>query len=66
MRKLVGHLAAMAAIVLVGGLLSATLVRLAPGFGADEQQLDRSGDTLERPDLPRNATGNYRPSFLSA
>ena len=56
----------MAAIVLVGGLLSATLVRLAPGFGADEQQLDRLGDTLERPDLPRNATGNYRPSFLSA
>jgi len=40
MRRLVRHLAALAAIVLVGGLLSATLVRLAPGFGADEQQLD--------------------------
>jgi len=40
MRKLVRHLAAMAAIVLAGGLLSATLVRLAPGFGTDEQQLD--------------------------
>jgi peptide/nickel transport system permease protein len=40
MRKLVRHLAAMVAIVLAGGLLSATLVRLAPGFGADEQQLD--------------------------
>ena len=40
MRKLVWHLVAMAAIVLLGGLLSATLVRVAPGFGADEQQLD--------------------------
>jgi len=40
MRKIVQHLAAMAAVVLVGGLLSATLVRLAPGFGVDEQQLD--------------------------
>jgi peptide/nickel transport system permease protein len=29
-----------AAIVLVGGLLSATLVRFAPGFETDEQQLD--------------------------
>lgn len=43
MRKVVRHLAAMAAIVLVGGLLSATLVRLAPGFGADGQQLDALG-----------------------
>ena len=40
MRKLVWHLIAMAAIVLAGGLLSATLVRLAPGFATDEQQLD--------------------------
>src|ERR1700739_1706804 len=40
MRKLVRHLGTMAAIVLVGGLLSATLVRLAPGFDVDEQQLD--------------------------
>jgi peptide/nickel transport system permease protein len=40
MRKILRRLAAMAAIVLVGGLLSATLVRLAPGFDVDEQQLD--------------------------
>jgi len=33
-------LAAMAALVLLGGLLSATLVRLAPGFDADERELD--------------------------
>src|ERR1700676_2900936 len=39
-----GHLArklgAIAALVLLGGLLSATLVRLAPGFDADERELD--------------------------
>jgi peptide/nickel transport system permease protein len=40
MRKVIRHLAAMAGVVLVGGLLSATLVRLAPGFDVDEQQLD--------------------------
>ena len=30
----------MAAIVLLGGLLSATMVRLAPGFDTDEEQMD--------------------------
>jgi len=40
MRTLVRRLAAMAGVVLLGGLLSATLVRLAPGFDVDEQQLD--------------------------
>jgi peptide/nickel transport system permease protein len=40
MRKVIRHMAAMAAVVLVGGLLSATLVRLAPGFDVDEAQLD--------------------------
>ena len=34
------HLLAIAGIVLLGGLLSATLVRLAPGFDTDEHQLD--------------------------
>jgi len=34
------HLLAIAGIVLLGGLLSATLVRLAPGFDTDERQLD--------------------------
>ena len=28
------------AIVLLGGFLGATLVRLAPGFGVDEEELD--------------------------
>jgi peptide/nickel transport system permease protein len=34
------HLLAIAGIVLLGGLLSATLIRLAPGFDTDEHQLD--------------------------
>src|SRR5271170_5870996 len=38
--KIVRHLGAIAALVLLGGLLSATLVRLAPGFDADEHELD--------------------------
>jgi len=40
MRKIVQHIAALVSIVLLGGLLSATLVRLAPGFDTDEEQLN--------------------------
>lgn len=38
--KIAGHVLALVATVLIGGLLSATLVRLAPGFDADERELD--------------------------
>jgi len=38
--KIAGHALSLMATVLLGGLLSATLMRLAPGFDADEQQLD--------------------------
>jgi peptide/nickel transport system permease protein len=38
--KITGHALALLATVLLGGLLSATLVRLAPGFDADERELD--------------------------
>lgn len=38
--KLAGHLLALLATVVLGGLLSATLVRLAPGFEVDERELD--------------------------
>jgi peptide/nickel transport system permease protein len=40
MRRIARHGLTMVATVLLGGLLSATLVRLAPGFDVDEQQLD--------------------------
>lgn len=39
-RKIARHGLAILATALLGGLLSATLVRLAPGFDADEAQLD--------------------------
>jgi peptide/nickel transport system permease protein len=38
--KVARHLGAIVALVLLGGLLSATLVRMAPGFDADERELD--------------------------
>ncbi len=38
--RIAGHALALVATVLLGGFLSATLVRLAPGFDADERQLD--------------------------
>jgi peptide/nickel transport system permease protein len=42
LRKIARHVGAMIAIVLVGGFLAATLVRFAPGFDADERELDPS------------------------
>ena len=39
-RKIARHAIAIVATALVGGFLSATLVRLAPGFLVDEAQLD--------------------------
>ena len=38
--RIARHALALLATLLVGGFLSATLVRLAPGFDVDEQQLD--------------------------
>jgi peptide/nickel transport system permease protein len=38
--RIAGHALALVATVLLGGLFSATLVRLAPGFDVDEQELD--------------------------
>ena len=42
LRRIAHHLLSIAALVLLGGLLSATLVRLAPGFDTDERALDPS------------------------
>jgi peptide/nickel transport system permease protein len=39
-KKIAGHVLALAATLLLGGLLSATLVRFAPGFDVDERELD--------------------------
>jgi peptide/nickel transport system permease protein len=40
--KIVRHLASIVSLVLLGGLLSATLVRLSPGADSDERELDPS------------------------
>jgi peptide/nickel transport system permease protein len=40
LKRIVRHGLALIATVLLGGLLSAVLVRLAPGFDSDEQELD--------------------------
>src|SRR6202167_504728 len=42
LRRIARHLLSIAALVLLGGLLSATLVRMAPGFDSDERALDPS------------------------
>jgi peptide/nickel transport system permease protein len=39
-KRVAAHILALVATVLLGGLFSATLVRLAPGFDVDEQELD--------------------------
>jgi peptide/nickel transport system permease protein len=39
-RRLVSHLLTVLSTVILGGLLGATLVRLSPGFGTDEHELD--------------------------
>ena len=40
MRRLGKHVAIILVTVLLGGLLGATLIRFAPGYGVDEQELD--------------------------
>ena len=42
LRRIARHLLSIVALVLLGGLLSATLVRMAPGFDSDERDLDPS------------------------
>lgn len=39
-RNLVRHLARILVVVVLGGFLGATLVRVAPGFGVEEEELD--------------------------
>ena len=71
-KRIVRHALAMVATVLLGGLLSATLVRLAPGFDVDEQQLDphlnaESIQTLRQARLGQhNILGFYFKSMMRA
>lgn len=65
-RALTKHFLRLALTILLGGLLGAALVRLAPGFGADERELDsrlntQSIELLRHSHAPqRNVFGYYR------
>jgi peptide/nickel transport system permease protein len=65
--RITGHALAMVATVLLGGLISATLVRLAPGFDADEQQLDPhlSAESLRAISEARRQEHNIFRFYLS-
>jgi len=66
--RITGHALAMVTTVLLGGLLSATLVRLAPGFDADEQQLDPhlSAESLHALNETRRQQHNIFRFYLSS
>ena len=57
------HTCDLVLIVVVGGLLGATLVRLAPGFDVDERQLDArlSEETLQLLRAERAGSANDTP-----
>src|SRR5208282_3960021 len=65
-RALAKHFLRLALTILLGGLLGATLVRLAPGFGVDERELDSRLNTQSIELLrqshaaERNILGYYR------
>ena len=58
-RQIARHLAQIAALVLLGGLLSATLVRLAPGFDSDERELDPGLSAESRQALRAQRTSEH-------
>ena len=66
-RKIARHGLAIVATVLLGGLLSATLVRLAPGFDVDEAQLDPHLNCGERSGTAPGAarTAQHLPLLFS-
>jgi peptide/nickel transport system permease protein len=71
MTKILRHVARMVAILLVGGLCAVTLVRYAPGFDADEQQLDSrlSSESVQALKTARAGQHNifcFYGAFLSA
>jgi peptide/nickel transport system permease protein len=65
--RIAGHALALVATVLLGGLLSATLVRLAPGFDVDEQELDPhlSAESVHALGAARRQENNIFHFYLS-
>ncbi|HEV8523794.1 MAG TPA: hypothetical protein VGQ71_04795, partial [Terriglobales bacterium] len=66
-RTLARHLLAIAATALLGGFLSATMVRLAPGFQVDERQLDSrlSAESVQAIRAERAADRNITQFYLA-
>ena len=65
------HLLRIGVTLLIGGLLAATLIRFAPGFDTDEQQMDSrlSSESVQALRQQRAAQGNvlkFYAGFLSA
>ena len=70
MTRLIKHGARILSILLLGGLLGATLVRLAPGFGVDEEELDnrlnhRSIQALRQSRASHESLGDFYLHYLS-
>jgi peptide/nickel transport system permease protein len=69
--RIAKHLLRIAITLLIGGLLAATLIRYAPGFDTDEQQMDSrlSSESIQALREQRAARGNlfhFYASFLSS
>lgn len=69
-QKLGTRLLTLAALSLLGGLLSATLVRFAPGYGVDERELDsrlsqQSLDTIRRENRLQSGLLPYYGHYLA-
>jgi len=69
--RITRHLLRIAITLLIGGLFAATLIRFAPGFDIDEQQMDArlSSETIQALRQQRAAQGNifkFYSGFLSS
>ena len=69
LRKLIVRLASAALLVLAAGLICATLVRFAPGFGTDERELDSrlsndSVQSLRAEHEPERSVTRYYAAYL--
>jgi len=65
--KLAGNALSLLVTVLLGGMLSATLVRLAPGFNTDERELDPhlSAESVQALRNARHQDGNIFHFYFS-
>lgn len=70
-RLLLGRLMSLICLGLGGALISATLVRFAPGYGVEERELDprwsaQSIEALRQKQLPHEGLGSFYFHYLSA